>query len=89
MCKYCEKMEPLVSGKYSNGETLEVNLVPIPCGKNFSPAYILVNFDPFRNGIKWYKDIINYDLIYLQHGILHAKLLKMYSKELEHILETN
>jgi len=52
MCKYCEKMEPLALGSYSNGETLEVTLVPIACGKNFSPAYIIVDFDLLRNGIK-------------------------------------
>ena len=40
---------------------------------------------PFNNGIKWYRDIKNYDLIYLQHGILHANLIQMYSKEYSEI----
>lgn len=40
---------------------------------------------PFNNGIKWYRDIIDYDFIYLQHGILHANLIKMYSKEFTEI----
>lgn len=40
---------------------------------------------PLNNGIKWYRDIIKYDLIYLQHGILHANLVKMYSKEFTEI----
>ena len=35
--------------------------------------------------IYYYNDIIHYDLIYLQHGILHANLRKMYSKEFTQI----
>lgn len=40
---------------------------------------------PFNNGIRWYKDIKHYDVIYLQHGILHADLLTMYAKEFTEI----
>ncbi len=36
---------------------------------------------PFRKSIGLYSDIANYDLIYLQHGILYANLLSMYAKE--------
>lgn len=37
---------------------------------------------PFDNApLKWYSDIINCRIIYLQHGILHAELPVMYSKE--------
>lgn len=36
---------------------------------------------PFGKSIGLYKDIANYDLIYLQHGILYASLLSMYAKE--------
>lgn len=35
--------------------------------------------------ISYYNDLLKYDLIYLQHGILHANLLKMYSKEFTQI----
>lgn len=49
---------------------------------------ILVSFDtftgysPFKPGsVKWYGDILHYDVIYLQHGILYANLIRMYSKE--------
>ena len=38
-------------------------------------------YSPFYKNYQYYKDILNYDIIYLQHGILHAKLLKMYSKD--------
>lgn len=40
---------------------------------------------PFRKSVKWYRDIINYELIYLQHGILYANLLQMYGKEFNEI----
>lgn len=40
---------------------------------------------PFNKGIRWYRDLMRYDFIYLQHGILHANLLKMYSKEFTEI----
>lgn len=36
---------------------------------------------PFANDFKYYKDILKYDLIYLQHGVLHATCLRIYSKE--------
>lgn len=36
---------------------------------------------PFKKSIRWYRDFANYELIYLQHGILYANLLKMYAKE--------
>lgn len=29
----------------------------------------------------WYSDLVKYEVIYLQHGVLHAKLPLMYSKE--------
>lgn len=40
---------------------------------------------PFNTGIKWYRDIMKYELVYLQHGILHANLISMYSKEFTEI----
>lgn len=40
---------------------------------------------PFDNAIRFYKDIANYELIYLQHGILHASLKNLYLKRLTEI----
>ncbi len=40
---------------------------------------------PYNKGIQQYRSMVKYDLVYLQHGILHAKLLKMYSKEFTEI----
>lgn len=40
----------------------------------------LQEYSPFYKTFQYYKDILKYDLIYLQHGILHANLVKMYSK---------
>lgn len=38
-------------------------------------------YSPFGKSTLKYDDIIKYELIYLQHGILHANLLRMYGKE--------
>lgn len=40
---------------------------------------------PFNKGIAIYRNKIKYELVYLQHGILHANLLKMYAKEFTEI----
>lgn len=36
-------------------------------------------FDP--NTYQYYSDLFHYDVIYLQHGVMHAQLPNMYSKE--------
>ena len=57
----------------------------IRCDKILTSFSDLQVYCPFNTGIKWYRDIIKYDLIYLQHGILHANLIDMYSKEFTEI----
>ena len=42
----------------------------------------LQDYSPLCTYFQSYKDIIKYDLIYVQHGLLHARLLKMYAKTL-------
>ncbi len=37
-------------------------------------------YSPFGN-LSWYMDLLQYQLVYLQHGILHASLQTMYGKE--------
>lgn len=40
------------------------------------------DFVPFdRNTILWYWDLFHFEVIYLQHGVMHAELNYMYSKE--------
>lgn len=39
------------------------------------------NVCPFSGAMRWYRDLAGYDVVYLQHGVLHANLLKMYGKE--------
>lgn len=41
----------------------------------------LQEFVPFYKKFMYYRDILKYEVIYLQHGVLHAKLLKMYGKQ--------
>ena len=42
-------------------------------------------YSPFGKSTPKYYDITKFELIYLQHGILHANLLKMYGKEFSFI----
>lgn len=53
--------------------------------KIFTSFVDLQVYCPFNKGIKYYKDLKKYDLIYLQHGLLHANLVGMYSKEFKEI----
>lgn len=41
----------------------------------------LQEYSPLASTYGCYKDILKYDLIYLQHGVLHATALQIYSKE--------
>ncbi len=52
------------------------------CSKILSSFNSLSIFSPFGGmPLKWYSDIARFELIYLQHGILHARLPLLYSKE--------
>lgn len=41
----------------------------------------LQEYCPLSTNFQYYKDVFKYDLIYLQHGVLHATYIKTYSKE--------
>lgn len=60
-------------------------LLFLNCDKILTSFSSLQEYVPFNKKFVYYKDIIKYDLVYLQHGILHAKLLKMYGKEFTQI----
>lgn len=49
--------------------------------KVFTSNSSLIAYCPFGKKYSKYKDILNYDLIYLQHGVLHANLSFLYNKE--------
>ncbi len=52
------------------------------CKKIFTSFNSLSIFSPFDGlPLKWYSDITDYEIIYLQHGILHARLPLLYTKE--------
>lgn len=38
-------------------------------------------YSPFINSYNWYNDLLNFEVIYLQHGILHCHTPWIYSKE--------
>lgn len=52
------------------------------CNKILISFSNLSNICPFGiRPMQWYYDLTRYELVYLQHGILHASLPNMYSKE--------
>lgn len=52
------------------------------CNKILISFSNLSNICPFGiRPMQWYYDLTRYELVYLQHGILHASLPTMYSKE--------
>ncbi len=54
----------------------------LSCKKILTSFNSISIFSPFDGmPLKWYSDITNYEVIYLQHGILHANLPMLYSKE--------
>ncbi len=61
--------------------TLQHKLLYLNCDKILTAFSSLQEYCPFPKKYKHYKDLLKYEFIYLQHGILHARLLKMYCKE--------
>ncbi len=55
------------------------------CKKIYTSFVDLQMYCPYNKGIGNYRDIKKYDLVYLQHGMLHATLVRMYSKEFKEI----
>ncbi len=52
------------------------------CEKLITGFSNLSNVCPFgAAAMRWYADLTRFEMIYLQHGILHASLMKMYSRE--------
>ncbi len=56
------------------------------CKKIISAFNSMSIYSPFGSDpTAFYYDLINYDFIYLQHGVLHANLPDMYAKENAHV----
>lgn len=52
------------------------------CEKLITSFSNLSNICPFgAAAMRWYADLAQYELVYLQHGLLHATLKNMYAKE--------
>ena len=72
-----EQRKNLVNFKSIKHKTLFMQ-----CSKIFTSFASLPIISPFgAMPLKWYSDIARYEVVYLQHGILHARLPLMYSKE--------
>ncbi len=63
-------------------KSLKHKLLFLNCKKILTSFNSLTIISPFDGmPLKWYSDITDYEVIYLQHGILHANLPLLYSKE--------
>ena len=65
--------------------TLKHKLLFLNSDKIITSFGTLQDYCPLYGNFKYYKDIVKHDIIYVQHGILHARLLKMYAKTLTRI----
>lgn len=65
--------------------SLKHKLLFLNARRIYSSFVDLQIYCPFNKAVRFYKDIKKYKLIYLQHGVLHANLVNMYSKEFNEI----
>ena len=63
-------------------KSIKHKLLFLNCNKILTSFNSVSIISPFGDmPLKWYSDITDYEVIYLQHGILHANLPLLYSKE--------
>ena len=65
--------------------SLKHKMMYLKCDKILTSFIDLQVYCPFNKSVNLYNDLTHYELIYLQHGILHASLIKMYGKEFTEI----
>ena len=78
---YKDKFSPLERKHVVRFGSYKHKLLFLNCDKILTSFSSLQEYCPFYKNFSYYKDILKYDLIYLQHGVLHANLLKMYGKQ--------
>lgn len=77
-----EKFTPEEKAKTVVFQSYRHKKLYLGCDKIITSFSNLSNICPFgASAMRWYAGITRYELVYLQHGILHASLLSMYSKE--------
>lgn len=58
----------------------------LACSKIITSFSSINEYTPFTlRELKFYNDLLHYDVVYLQNGVLHANLVNMYSKEFTEI----
>lgn len=65
--------------------SLKHKMLYLKCNKIVTAFAEVPIYCPFNTAISYYNDLTDYDLVYLQHGILHASLLNLYAKEFTEI----
>lgn len=80
-----DKFKGVSNKKLVKSGSLKHKLLYINSSKILSSYNNLSAYCPLYKSSHYYRDLVHYDLIYLQHGILYADLLKMYSNETNEI----
>lgn len=63
-------------------KSIKHRLLFLNCSKIFTSFNSISIISPFGNlPLRWYYDMMQAEVIYLQHGVLHANLPHLYSKE--------
>lgn len=76
-----KNISPALIDKIINFKSFKSKMLFLNSTKILSSNSSINAYCPFGHSRKQYADIVNYDFIYLQHGILHASLPLLYSKE--------
>lgn len=77
-----EKFEPDEREFVVKFQSKKHKMLYFTCEKMITSFSNLSNICPFgAAAMRWYADLAQFELIYLQHGILHASLKNMYAKE--------
>ena len=77
-----EKFTPAQQKQLVRFHSMKHKYLYLNCNKLLTSFSNLSNICPFGiMPMRWYYDLIRFELVYLQHGILHASLLNMYAKE--------
>lgn len=67
-------------------KSLQHKLLFLNCSKILTSFNSVSIYSPFDGlPLKWYSDITEYETVYLQHGLLHARLPLLYCKEKSNI----
>ncbi|MCI9177671.1 MAG: glycosyltransferase [Clostridia bacterium] len=86
-----EEYKGYFTGKELRKNTIQKNsyrhkIIFLRSSKIITSFTSINEYSPFKKkALSWYMDLLKYELVYLQHGVLYAKLIRMYAKEFTQI----